>query len=214
MITMAISSISFAQTTPTFGIRVGISSSGIRGDAMESLDKLLNYSNGMVSKSNNTGFFAGVNSSIPLDEHFSIEPGIYFAQKGSQLNGHLAGKVGDAIGVAAKSVLLANYIDVPVILKANMGGLQIFGGPQVSYLTNAQLKTTAGIFGINLLNNTMDATSKMNRWDASLTGGIGYQFINGINITAAYDYGLLKADANRNSSAYNQSIKVGVGINF
>lgn len=125
MISMAFSSIGFAQTTPTFGVRAGVASSGIRGEAIENLDKLLDFTNGMVTKTNYTGFFVGLNSSIPLGENFSVEPGIYYTQKGSQINGKLNGKIGDLIGVSAKSVLQANYIDVPLILKANLGGLEL-----------------------------------------------------------------------------------------
>ena len=214
MISLAISTFSFAQTTPSFGIKAGVTSAGIRGDAIGSLDKLLDFTNGMVSKSNHTGFFVGVNTSIPLGENFSVEPGIYFTQKGQEIRGNLSGKVGDVIGASAKAVLLSNYIDVPLLLKANVGGLQIFAGPQVSYLTNADLKTSAGVLGINLLNKSIDASSVLNKWDAAMTGGIGYQFSNGINISAAYDYGLLKADANRNAAAFNHAVKVGIGLNF
>ena len=60
----------------------------------------------------------------------------------------------------------------------------------------------------------MDATEQFNRWDAGITGGIGYQFANGLNITAAYDHGLSKADKNQNMEAYNRSFKVGLGISF
>ena len=214
MISMAVSSIGFGQTTPTFGVRAGVTSSGIRGEALGNLDKLLDFTNGMITKTNNTGFFVGLNSSIPLGENFFVEPGIYYTQKGSQINGKLNGKAGDLLGVSAKAILQANYIDVPLILKANIGGLQLFAGPQISYLTDAQLKTTAGVLGINLLNNTIDASSVINKWDAAVTGGIGYQFTNGMNIMASYDYGILKADANRKAATYNQSIKVGIGINF
>ena len=70
------------------------------------------------------------------------------------------------------------------------------------------------MFGINLLNKTMDATSQFNRWDAAVTGGIGYQFSNGINLTASYDYGLLKTDANKNINAYNHAIKLSIGVNL
>jgi len=99
-------------------------------------------------------------------------------------------------------------------LKGNFGGFQIFAGPQISYLASANLKTTAGVLGINLLNKTMDATSQFNRWDAGVTGGIGYQFSNGLNISASYDYGLSKVDASRRVNAYNNAIKLGIGINF
>ncbi len=214
IILMAVSSFGFAQTAPIIGVRAGVNFSNIRGESMGNLNKLLDYTNGMVTRTNNTGFFVGVNSSFPLGESFSVEPGIYYTQKGSQINGKLNGKIGDLIGISAKSILQANYIDVPLILKANIGGFQLFGGPQISYLTDAHMKTTSGVMGINLLNKTVDASSVLNKWDAAVTGGIGYQFANGMNIMASYDYGLLKADANRNTAAYNQSVKVGIGINF
>lgn len=214
LLSIAISALSFAQTIPTFGVKAGVVSAGIRGEALENLSKLLDLSNGMVTRTNNTGFFVGINSSIPLSENISFEPGIYYTQKGSQVNGNLNGKTIGVLGASVKSVFLANYIDLPLQVKADFGGLQLFAGPQISYLTNAQLKTSAGILGINLLSNTIDATSVLNRWDAAITGGIGYQFRGGLNLSASYDYGLLKADQNRNTAAYNQAFKVGIGINF
>ncbi|MEO5648732.1 MAG: porin family protein [Ginsengibacter sp.] len=207
-------SFSFAQLKPTFGVKAGISSSGIRGDASDNLGSLLDLSNGRITTGDHTGFFAGFNTNIPVTENFSIEPGIYYSQKGYELKGALNIKGADFLGANAKTVLQSQYLDVPVLLKMNFGGLQLFAGPQVSYLARADLKTTAGVFGINLLNKTLDATSQLNKWDAGLTGGIGYQFSNGINLMASYDYGLLKTDANRNIKAYNRSIKLGIGVNL
>ena len=60
----------------------------------------------------------------------------------------------------------------------------------------------------------MDATSQFNRWGVGVTGGIGYQFAGGFNISASYDYGLSKADANQNVHAYNRAIKLAIGINL
>jgi hypothetical protein len=71
-----------------------------------------------------------------------------------------------------------------------------------------------GVLGFNVLDRKMDATEQLNRWDASVTGGVGYQFGNGFNVMAAYDHGLSKADANKNFDSYNNSFKIGVGINF
>lgn len=211
---LLVSSFTFAQTQPSFGVRAGISSTGIRGDASKNLDQLLNLSNGMVTTSDHNGFFVGVYSNIPLSESFSVEPGIYYSQKGYQLNGNFNVKGLDFLGTSAKAVLLSQYIDIPVLLKANFGGLQIFAGPQLSYLTKADLKTTAGVFGINLLNKTMDASAQFNKWDAGVTGGIGYQFSNGFNLMASYDYGLQKIDAGKSVNAFNRGIKLGVGVNF
>jgi hypothetical protein len=130
------------------------------------------------------------------------------------MKGQLNLKGMDFLGANAKAQLQSQYVDMPVLLKANLGGLQLFAGPQFSYLAHADLKTTAGILGLNLLNSKLDATNQLNRWDAAVTGGIGYQFNNGINITASYDYGLSKTDANKNLNAYNNAIKIGLGINF
>jgi len=214
LISIAISTISFAQTVPSFGVKAGISSSGIRGDAVDNFTNLLDFAKGNITTKDHTGFFAGGYANIPMSENFSIEPGVYYSQKGYELNGALNLKGLDFLGANAKAVLLSQYVDMPILLKGNFNGLQIFAGPQISYLAKADLKTTAGVFGINLLNKTMDATSQFNRWDVGVTGGIGYQFTNGFNISASYEYGLSKLDANNNVNAFNRGIKLGVGINL
>ena len=99
-------------------------------------------------------------------------------------------------------------------MKANLNGFQIFAGPQISYLVNADLRTTAGVLGFNLLNTTLTATNQFNRIDFAVTAGVGYKFSNGVNVTAGYDYGLSKADANQNLKSYNRALKVGIGMSF
>lgn len=214
IISLFFSGFAFSQNVTTVGIRGGILSSGIRGDASDNLNSLLDKTNGMVQTSDRTGFYAGVNANIPVAENFSIEPGLYYSQKGYDLKGDFNLKGVEVLGASAKAALQTQYIDFPVLLKGNFGGLQIFAGPQLSYLTQANLKTTAGVLGINLLNKTLDATNQFNRWDAAVTGGIGYQFSNGVNIMASYDYGLMKVDANENVNAFNRTIKLGIGVNF
>lgn len=206
--------ISFAQVQPKFGVRGGITSTGMRGDAVTNLDKLLNFTNGMVTTQSTTGFFGGGYVNIPLGGDLSVEPAVYYSLKGYELRGALNIKGLDVLSANAKAQLQSQYIDIPVLLKANVGGLQVFAGPQFSYLAKADLKTTAGVLGVNLLKNTTDATSQFNRWDAALTGGVGYQFNNGINIMASYDYGLSKVDAGQKLNSYNHGFKVGLGISL
>lgn len=214
IISLFFSGFAFSQNVTTLGIRAGIISSGIRGDASDNLSQLLDKTNGILQTQDRTGFFAGANANIPLSDNFSVEPGLYYTQKGYDLKGEYSIKGVEFLGANAKAALQTQYIDIPVLVKANFGGLQIFAGPQVSYLAAADLKTTAGVLGINLLNKTLDATDQFNRWDAGLTGGIGYQFTNGVNIMASYDYGLMKMDANQNVNAFNRGIRLGLGVNF
>jgi hypothetical protein len=211
---IAISALSFAQLKPSFGVRAGVTSSTMQGDAVNNLKDILDYTNGAVTTSSHTGFFAGGNASIPVSDLVSIEPGLYYSQKGYDMNGELNLKGIEFLGINGKAKLTSQYIDLPLLLKLNFNGLQLFAGPQVSYLTKADLRTTAGALGFNVFDKTMDATDQFNRWDAGVTGGIGYQFANGFNISAAYDYGLSKVDASQNVNSYNRSFKVGAGFRF
>ncbi len=213
-LSFVISISSFAQLKTSLGVRAGILSSGFRGNTVNSFNNLLSFTNGGITTADHTGFFGGVYANVPVGNMISIEPGLYYSQKGYDINGALNLKGIGFLGANAKAKLQMQYIDIPVLLKATIGGLQLFAGPQFSYLSKADLHTTAGALGINVLNSTMDATSQFNRWDAGVTGGIGYQFTNGINLMASYDYGLSKIDANKNTSTYNRAIKLGLGISF
>src|SRR4051794_5249205 len=151
LVFIAVSSFAIAQLKPSFGIRAGLTSSGMGGDAVNSLKSTIDFANGMITTSNRTGFFAGTYATIPVSDIFSVEPALYYSQKGYQLKGGFNLKGLDFLGVNAKADLSAQYIDIPVLLKANMNGFQVFAGPQVSYPVRADLKTTAGALGINLL---------------------------------------------------------------
>jgi len=211
---VAISSFSFAQSKTGFGIKAGVVNAGIKGEAANSLNELVDYANGAITTNNRTGFFAGANATIPVSHTISIEPGLYYSQKGYEMRGELNIKGAEFIGANAKAQLTSHYVDLPVLLKGNFNGFQVFAGPQVSYLTKADLRTSAGVLGFNVFNRKMDATEELNRWDAGLKAGVGYQFKNGFNISAAYDHGLSKLDANKNFDAYNRAVKVGVGFRF
>lgn len=211
---MAVSAIALAQTKPTIGVQAGISNSSIKGDAASSFNNMLDYTNGYITTNSKNGFYAGINASIPLTTSLSLQPGVQFTQKGYEMKGEMTIKGAEFISPNAKATLTSNYIDMPVLLKANLNGLELFAGPQVSYLASADLKTTAGVMGFNFYKKTFDAADQLNRWDAGIKAGVGYQFSNGINLSAAYDHGLMKTDANQNMDAYNRSFQVGVGFRF
>ncbi len=214
ILTVVMSTFSFAQSKISYGFRVGVSSANMRGDAVQSLHDVLDFAKNYVSSGSRTGFFTGTYVNIPMGNTFSVEPGLNFAQKGYQLKGSLNVKAVGILGANAKVQLQLNYVELPLLLKAQVGGLQLFAGPQISYLMNADLKASAGALGFNLLSYKLPVTSQFNHWDTGLTGGIGYQFNNGLNLMASYDYGLSKVDAKKNFNAYNKMMKIAVGFNF
>jgi hypothetical protein len=211
---LALSTFVFAQSTPSFGLRGGLSYAGLSGQAMNSLQSLINVSSGAITTNNRTGFFGGGYVGIPVAGNFSVEPAVYYSQKGYELNGTFSLKGAEFLSAGAKAQLNTTYIDIPVLAKVSIGGLQAFAGPQVSYLAGAKLRTTAGALGFNIVDNTMDAKNQFNQWDVALTGGIGYQFANGFNVTAAYDQGLSKVDKGQSFDSYNRAFKVGLGFRF
>lgn len=209
---LLLSMAAMAQSEISYGLRGGVTNATIRGNAMESFQNIVDFAGGAVKTAGKTGFYGGGYVSIPVSEQFSIEPGITYAQKGYELKGSFGIKGTDLIG--AKSQLNLNYIALPVLAKANISGLQLFAGPQVAYLANANLHTTAGALGFNIINDKRDVKDQFNPWDVSLVGGIGYQFDNGFNLNASYDYGLSKLNSGQSIEAYNQAVNVGVGFRF
>ena len=203
----------YAQTV-TYGAGAGVTISSMRGDAIKNMQLLLDFTNGIVTTKAVAGFYAGGFANIPVGNNFSVEPGLYYSSKGYEIGGTYTVKGIGLLSAQASSRLQSNYIDVPVLLKADFNGFQIFAGPQVSYLTNAKLITKAGVLGFNLLNNKMDITNQLNRWDAAVTAGAGYKFSNGIRLNASYERGLSKVNAGQSLQTYNQGFKIGAAMSF
>ncbi|RYD98331.1 MAG: PorT family protein [Sphingobacteriales bacterium] len=200
---------------PSVSIRAGASSASITGDASQGLNDLVDYSNGIFKTQSKLGVFAGASVNIPLGGNISVEPGLYYDQKGYMLKGSYDFKgIASIISPSAKAELNQHYISLPVLVKGNFNGFEVFAGPQVSYLAKSDLHVTAGALGFNAYNDRFNTADQFNKIDVGLLGGVGYQFANGFNIRAAYDRGLTKVDANRNMDAYNQAFKVGVGFRF
>ena len=204
-----------AQSTARYGLRGGITVASLQGDAVNNLNKLFDLSQGFVRTTSRTGFYAGGFVNLPLGSVISIEPGLYYSQKGYTMSGDLSIKSINFLSANAKAELQSSYIDAPLVFSANLaGGLQVFAGPQVSYLVKNNLQVKAGALGLSLFKKNMDVTNNFKKWDVGLTGGIAYQFNNGLNIQAGYDYGLSKVDANKSLNSYNRSIKVGIGMSL
>src|SRR5688500_9479826 len=84
---IAVSTFSFAQTEPSFGIRGCLSSAKIQGEAVNNLQNILDFADGMINTTNHNGFFAGTYATIPLGTNVSIEPAVYYTQKGYEMQG-------------------------------------------------------------------------------------------------------------------------------
>ncbi len=207
--------ITTASAQTTFGVSAGVVNSNWKGEAPNSLNNVVDLTNGFISTKSKTGFTIGGYANIPVSEKISIQPGLSYTERGYGMRGDLKIEALKFLGVNASANVESHYIDVPLAVKAEVAkGLSIYAGPQVSFLTKTNVHVKTSILGISLYNNKLDITDNFNRVDMGLTGGVAYQFDNGFNIKAGYDRGLTKLDKNDNFKAYNSALKLTVGFTF
>lgn len=199
----------------SYGIRAGANFNKWQGESLQVIQDLVDKTDGYITTKGTTGFHVGGYVSIPIGGGFSFEPGLGYTKKGYAMRGDLKIDVLKFLGINAGAQVMEHYIDMPLMLKANVyKGLNVYAGPQVSYLARATLNAKVGALGFNLFNRGFGITSRMNKFDVALAGGVGYQFNNGLNVQAGYDYGLSKLDKNGNYNVHNRVIKVSVGFSF
>ncbi|TPE43088.1 porin family protein [Pontibacter mangrovi] len=198
-----------------FGIRAGVNFSDWDGETMQSVQDLVDMADGYATQEMRTGFHAGGYVTIPVTPGFEIEPGLQYSQKGMVLRGKLPVEEVDFLNANVTLTNKSEYLDLPVLAKVYVGeGFHFFAGPQVSYLLSNKVSAEAGALGFKALNQEWDMKSGFSEFDAAVTGGVGYKFANGFNISAGYDYGLNPIDSKGNFETYNRVIKASVGLTF
>ncbi len=205
-----------AQVKPEFGIRAGANFANWRGELYDGFSTLLEGTNA-VEAEGRTGFHAGFYMVQPLSERWSVEPGIYYSTKGVRVSQRLLDDtmVGSLLNVKASVANVSHYLDMPVYFRYNItDGFHIYGGPQVSYLMENKVRAEAGLLGFSI-GQTVPVDPGLRKWDFGLSGGLGYEFTNGLNVRAGYDHGLTTLDEGRGDfEAYNKAVKVSVGFTF
>lgn len=182
---------------------------------MQSVQDLVELTDGSVTQKMREGFHVGGYVSIPVAPGFEIEPGLQYSQKGMVLQGKIPVEQVDFLNTTATITNKAEYLDLPVLAKVYVGeGFHIFAGPQVSYLLSNKVQAEAGALGFKALNQEWDMKSGFREVDFAVTGGLGYRFQNGFNLSAGYDYGLNSIDDNGSFDTYNHVVKASIGYTF
>jgi Outer membrane protein beta-barrel domain len=216
---IAVTACLFTATAATaqikYGVNAGVNMASWQGDAVKSLNSIVNVTDGYLATKGRTGFHVGGYVSIPVGSRVSIAPGLQYSQKGYAINGNLDIPALKFIGANAGAQVQSHYIDVPLLVRVEVAkGLSVYAGPQFSYLVKNNLRVDAGVLGISLLRRNLDITDQFKRIDAGIAAGARYQFANGFHVQAGYDYGLSRVDAGSSFKSYNRVVKVGVGFEF
>lgn len=196
----------------SFGLKAGMNIANWRGDAVSSFTDVFEES-GAITQEYLPGFHVGGFVQLPLGQGLSLEPGLYYSQKGTRLSQRLV--TDDFLKVNAEITDRAHYIELPVLLNmTTASGFQLFGGPQLAYLAKNEVDLNAGLFGISM-GRTFDYDPGLRSFDFGLLAGLGYEFTNGVRLSAAYEHGLTSLDEGRkNVDAFNQAFKVSLGYRF
>ncbi|HEX8350149.1 MAG TPA: porin family protein, partial [Hymenobacter sp.] len=139
-----------------FGAKVGVNYSTITADDTEGIESKI-------------GLQAGGLVNFGLSDLISIQPEVLYSQKGYQSEEDSDFKV------------KLNYIDIPVMVKVNAGGLFFEGGPQVGILASA--KATDG-------STDVDIKEGLNTVDFGYAVGLGYQLESGPMLGLRYNGGI------------------------
>ena len=201
-----------AQAQVRGGVRAGFNAATWGGDAVESFSEMMGNA-GAMEINMKPGFHVGAYVQLPLTNGLSLEPGVYYSQKGVEVSQTFMSS--SFIKPRATITDNAHYVEMPVLLRAHLGpGFQIYAGPQVGYLVENRIRAEAGLFGASYEYNT-SADPGLRKFDFGLAGGLGYEFAGGVNLQAGYEYGLSTLDEGRsNVDAYNRVIKVSLGYTF
>lgn len=205
-----------ANSSVRFGFRGGLNLADVQGDAVKSFTELTSYApDGAITKQMRPGFYAGVYATLPLGPGFAIEPGINYSEKGTVLKGTLPFPKLDFLNANVTGTARLAYVDVPVLAKVFITpGFYLYAGPQASFLVSGKARVRAGALGINAYQDDFDISNQLRKVDFSAVGGLGYQFENGLGLSAGYDYGLSSLDTNNRFDAQNRVIKVGANFSF
>ncbi len=142
------------------------------------------------------GLLGGAFANLGLSDLISVQPEVLYSQKGAQLK--------DMSDVKIK----LNYIDVPVLVKVNAGGLFFEGGPQVGFLASA--KVTNG-------SQSEDLKENLKSVDFGYAVGLGYQAESGPMIGLRYNGGITdinKNNSNNDDKTRNSAFQLYVGFAF
>lgn len=195
-----------ANAQTSFGVRAGANLANVAGDDTDDAKMKI-------------GFHAGAYANIGITDKFALEPGLFLSTKGAKEEESYTEDFGfGEASVDSEYTTSLTYLDIPVLARVNIAsGLNVFVGPQFSYLLGAKHKyeVTYSMDGeTETESGDESSTEGMNKLDLGLAFGVGYQLESGLNFNLGYDLGLSNLNDEGDDKVSNRVIKVSVGFNF
>ncbi|AKQ47353.1 hypothetical protein TH63_19590 [Rufibacter radiotolerans] len=194
-----------AQSGPRIGLKAGANYSNLSG--AENQD-IYDYKLGFV------GGLTG-NFSLSGDNFLSVQPELLFSQRGYQYRDEEY-TIGNTT-YKSKGDINYNYLDLPVMLRINTGGLFFEGGPQVSYLLGIKDNTETKINNQDYDQSRRVSKDDLAELEIGYAAGLGYQMENGLSLGLRYTGGINKLAKEGNdelTNARSQAFQLTLGFLF
>ncbi len=214
-----VAALSLAIASTTIGTSMAQLSVGAKGGG--TLNTVSGNTTAGTEKDMTLGYQFGATVNYGFSKIFSLQPEVIFIQKGGRASSSSTDDF---------TQLTANYLEVPILAKAQFGGEKFKGfvvlGPYAGYWAGGKNKTsllgTETKESIDFDNNIDDDGYKQNRIDLGINGGLGMQYAIGrgnIFLDARYGFGLFDMNKyNTEPTDYktqaNRSVEVSLGYMF
>ncbi|QHL87741.1 outer membrane beta-barrel protein [Nibribacter ruber] len=197
-----------AQSGPRIGLKAGVTYSNLSGD-LENEDLY----------KNKFGFTGGLTANFDLsgDGFLSLQPELLYSQKGYQYSDEkfTVTTPQGTYDYKLKGDMNFNYLELPVMLRVNAGGLFFEAGPQVAYLLsvkdNSELKINDQSYE-DIEKRDKDQFSEI---EIGYAAGVGYQLNNGLSLGVRYNGGinsLAKEDNDELTNARHSAVVATIGF--
>jgi hypothetical protein len=159
-----------------------------------------------ISGDSKVGFTAGVLADMGVTENFVFQPGLNFTQKGSKISSN---------GVTATQTL--NYIELPLnfLYSTTAGSGHFFGGigPVLGYGISGKAESDGETQDIHF-GNSADDDYKPFEFSGNILAG--YEFSNGVFVSANYNHGFsnILNGGDSGESAKNSYFGIRLGYKF
>jgi hypothetical protein len=162
----------------------------------------LNYGNSNAAlkdyKKAVLGAQVGMSFQAGLTPQLSVVSEFYFMMKGGEL------KANNPL-TTNKSTLRLYTLELPVLIRFNVGKIYLNAGPSIAY----NLTGTKKVDDVSKNLSFNDATDNFKRWDAGIQMGAGYRFKirqKSVVLDARYSYGL--TNISYGQEMYNRNLNV------
>ena len=160
------------------------------------------------------GLHLGVFMNYRINNIIDFQPEINYAQKGYKWSIDYTTFPND-ISKKIRINFKYNFIEIPALFKFFIGqNFNISIGPQLDLCLNRKIAVKEGEEVVNEGQNGKGYYPGYHRISLSLTGGIGYDFKNGIMLSARYSNGLTSIDKDNMSSRTSRNFLFAIGYKY